>query len=698
MSECTGLGRAGPGCADAREAGSKIHRRSRMIERWYINYYNNKLGHDSRSRCVLACQGGERLDQPRWGWAGRWSELVAAAPADIAGSLLSHHRQRFADLALGPEQVMAWEELIHVCQATLAVAVEQHPELAQALIAFEYELWGEAGRRCDVVLVLPTGHVLVIEFKVADDLRLADLDQVVGYARDLKGYQSNSHHLAVDAMLVLTKAPAALVPPPTHAAVLIDRPADRRLAKVIRWAQRCLAQPVQAIDPLQWLDGDYEPLPVLIKAAADIFARNPLPQIRTIKESHIPELLTWLDSLIERAAAQQEHYLVLITGRPGAGKTLVGLECVARQNGRNYPANYISGNGPLVAVLQDCLERLGADAKAMIRGMYEFKRDTVGRKRWPYYPRVFVFDEGQRAWVEVNDFHGTEIQLLIEVASRAPWGVVIGLLGEGQEIWKKEDGSIQKWLQDFEQSDRRDARWQVFAPEGKVVATETVHTKPFLHLHTTVRAKQTLHLHRWVNALLEDVPPADVSAHAERLHTQGFPVYVTDNRQAAEAYVRYRYQASGKLFGWVASSQSKDSDRNPHGLPQIERPRTFLAKRVYGRWYNDGECRLLKQACSEFGCQGLELDFALVYWGRDLQWTGSGWHVPPGTRSKTGKPVEHTLNVYRVLLTRAREGMVIYCPNAATAARLRACGVADLVEAQELTRAMAEAAAARLES
>ena len=623
-----------------------------------------------------------------WGWAGRLSDFAELAESDWLDSLRQHHRARLRELLLGPEQIRAWQNAFPLLQASARELVRARADLAGALIAFEYELPGEAGRRPDVVLVLQTGHLIVVECKDRSTALVSDLDQVTAYTRDLTEYHSASHGLHPHSILALTKT-KPLAKPVIRQGVLVDWPADGRLQGLESLVLKVAGEAMGSIVPQDWLHGEYAPLPSLIRAAVETFRRHPLPRIKSVQASRIPQILDWLGALVVEMQKQHQQALVIISGTPGSGKTLIGLQAVVDQADRGVKSLYVSGNAPLVAVLQDALDRLSTDrpARSLIRGMMEIKRYATRSLR--HAPAEFyVFDEGQRAWTTVTDYPGSEIQLLIDVASRRDWGVVVTLLGVGQEIWQKEQGDLATWVRDFLASNRHGRHWNVYAAEdlsnmvgaGALFDVE-LHQNQDLHLDRSLRSKQILDLHQWIDLLLSDMPAAAARPFATALHEKGFPIYVTQHRALAEQYVRGLYEEmSEKSYGWVASSQSTTRLEGPHVLPLLKTRFMSENARVYGGWFNSPHddphsCRSLHEAAKEFSCQGLELDFVLLQWGMDLLWRGTEWHIPAGTRRRSEHPREHTFNAYRVLLSRAREGFVVLCHDAATIERLQGCGV-----------------------
>jgi hypothetical protein len=389
------------------------------------------------------------------------------------------------------------------------------------------------------------------------------------------------------------------------------------------------------------------------------------------------------------------RHLVLVTGVPGAGKTLVGLRtvhahflddlAVPRANGRpTAPAVFLSGNGPLVEVLQYELRRAGGGGKVFVRGVKDYVKQYSTRPGLVPPEHVLVFDEAQRAFdaEQVREKHlstpgfqagKSEPEHFIDFACRIPeWCVVVGLIGSGQEIHVGEEAGLIQWLQAIEGA-KDPAAWQIHAPSsvcsqlgGHVVG---IKASDQLSLDKEIRFHLASDLHGFVEQLLAGKPAADLALLVARLEEHGYHLRITRDLEAGKRYLRERYGENQEArFGLVASS--KDRDLVNFGVSN-DYPST---KRVrFGPWYSDDEddgerrsCRHLSDCVTEFGAQGLELDSCLLAWGTDLLWDGCKWSNARARGYRPGAhvrdPLQLRLNAYRVLLTRGRDGTVVCVP------------------------------------
>jgi len=395
---------------------------------------------------------------------------------------------------------------------------------------------------------------------------------------------------------------------------------------------------------------------------------------------------------VHQAAREQSRNLVLVTGVPGAGKTLVGLRVVhshflddlatPRSSGdTTAPAVFLSGNGPLVEVLQYELRDAGGDGKAFVRGVKDYVK-TYSRSKSAVPPEhVLVFDEAQRAWDEhqmAEKHRGTggrsEPDQLIEFAERIPgWCVIVGLVGGGQEIHVGEEAGLGQWAKAIRKASDP-SRWRIYGPSrtesqltdrGPVVFS----SKETLNLDREIRFHMAQHLHRFVGALLDAVPANELQPIAAELEAQGYHLRITRVLDEAKQYLRERYSENRDArFGLLASSKDKC-------LPCFGVPNEYQATKVLkiGPWYADAEdapralsCRHLSTCVTEFAAQGLELDASLVAWGTDLRLDGTKWTNAAARGYKRGAqirdPFRLRVNSYRVLLTRGRDGVVVFVP------------------------------------
>jgi hypothetical protein len=238
--------------------------------------------------------------------------------------------------------------------------------------------------------------------------------------------------------------------------------------------------------------------------------------------------------------------------------------------------------------------------------------------------------------------------------------MLVGLIGEGQEIHLGEEGGLKLWSDAIAASG---GEWTIHCPThiANLFPGQRVLADDALELTKTLRSHVAGDLHEWVKALLAGNLPA-ASTIADSMQRADYNLYVTRDLDEAKRYVRSRYETEeDKRFGLLGSSKAKN-------LPIFGMNTSFQSTRGFrpGPWYNDPRtslrscCQLLEVA-TEFSCQGLELDFPIVGWDTDLIWDGREWFAKSG-RTKAHDARQLRLNSYRVLLTRGRDGMVIFVP------------------------------------
>ncbi|MBL9119947.1 MAG: DUF2075 domain-containing protein [Phycisphaerae bacterium] len=400
-------------------------------------------------------------------------------------------------------------------------------------------------------------------------------------------------------------------------------------------------------------------------------------------------------SIVHQAARTKSRRLILLSGVPGSGKTLVGLQlvhahflddlAVARNVGKpTAPAVFLSGNAPLVEVLQYELAGAGGDGKAFVRGVKDYLRTYASKKHAIPPQHVLVFDEAQRAWDAdyVAEKHGglmqSEPELFIELAERAPdWCVVLGLVGSGQEIHMGEEGGLRQWTEAISRSPRRD-EWVVHASatvlSGLGDAEVAQQCAEELTLTAELRFHLTRDVHAFVAALVEYGDHARCADLARTLEENGYSLRMVRELEVGQQYLRDRFSNDPEArFGIVASSRDRD----------LKRFRVYndfqSTKRIrVGRWFGASEttggrdsCCSFEQCVTEFQCQGLELDAALVAWGTDLRRVDGEWSIEGASkymrkgRASVKDPHRLRVNAYRVLLTRGRNATVIFVPQLA---------------------------------
>ena len=676
--------------------------------------------------------------------------LNAAFYADsVAAFLRASDDEVYAPLAsphgytLAPEQLSAWRLQLPVLRAALAdFAARAAADSAAPApwIHLEFDI-PRLGRRVDAVLVTSTA-VIPIEFKVgAKKFQQADYEQAWDYGLDLKNFHAPSHAAAIFPILCATEAPksdrrwkpphADGVRPPLccnrpglgPAIALAEKegrerfpldttsgscsvghgtPNDRKIAPV-------------PLFPSTWGTGSYSPTPTIIEAARSLYARHTVHDITRSDAGAVNLAVTnaAVERIIAGARERRRKAIVFVTGVPGAGKTLVGLNVATRHGSRDDAAHavFLSGNGPLVAVLREALARDDLDrakltdprarigtsrtaVRAFIQNIHHF-RDATLRDRSAPADHVVVFDEAQRAWDArqlasfmkrkkgLPGFTQTEPELLIGAMERhADWAVVVCLVGGGQEINTGEAG-ISAWLDGVR---TLFASWDVFISphltdseyaasgalerlSGSRAGAARATFEPALHLATWMRSFRAEHLSRFVKALLDGEAELGRELFAEfRDH---YPIVLTRSMRAARRWIR-RQRRGTERAGLVASSSAQRL--KPHAIDirvNIDPVHWFLSPPRDTR-----SSLYLEDAATEFQVQGLELDWTIVTWDADLRWRGSDWsfHSFRGAKWTDVKKPErrqYLKNAYRVLLTRARQGMVIFVPPGAKRDRAR---------------------------
>lgn len=614
-------------------------------------------------------------DRARYGWESSFDNFRDTPPREV--------RERLAKFVVdaSPEQIKAWDASIPPLQSEVSEVLIRDTLAKQYSAILEYELPMES-RRPDVILLVGAG-VMVIELKGKLDASQADLDQAAAYARDLRNYHRECADREVVPVLVPTRARGyQSVQDGVH--VTGPDALDALVAKIVD-AKR---EPV--IDRAAFLsDSAYCPLPTIVEAARELLASGTLRTIERARAATQPAIEE-ISRIVHQAAMTKSRHLILLTGVPGAGKTLVGLQtvharylddlAVEREGGKSTtPAVFLSGNGPLVEVLQYEMKSVG-DGKTFVRGVKEYVKRYSSKRSLIPPEHVLVFDEAQRAFdtdkmreSHKNDHARSEPEEFISFADRIPdWCVVVGLIGSGQEIHVGEEAGLAQWRTAVEASDKRSA-WTIHAPPA-VAGLFRDSAVPFenrsaLNLDVELRFHQAKDLHKWVAELLAGTETSTLAEMGARLNADGFHLRITRSLETAKNYLRERYSDDRQArFGLIASSKDKD-------LVNFGVLNDFQStKRVkFGPWYGDDEhdyagrsCRRLDTCVTEFGAQGLELDSALLAWGTDLVRNGGKWsnsHARGYLKSARVKdPFQLRVNAYRVLLTRGRNGTVIFIP------------------------------------
>jgi hypothetical protein len=627
------------------------------------------------------------------------SAYYAASSADFRSASVSTvigQLTRAGAFAVEPSQVRAWEREVEILKRVFA-DVEGH-------LFLEF-IVPRLGTRIDAV-VLAGAALIPIEFKVgAAQFLRDDVDQAWDYALDLKNFHRGSHAARIFPILVATDATSSDIEwgPMHQDGVYPPRRVNADTLPKAVLSARAMASG-EPLDGTRWGAEPYQPTPTIVQAARALYARHSVEAISRSDASakNLGETSRTVEQVI--SAAQQEGWkaIVFVTGVPGAGKTLVGLNIATRHRRsiEEDPAHavFLSGNGPLVKVLHEALTRdevarLRAEGtrtrkgdveqrvKPFIQNVHHF-RDAGLRSVEAPVDHVVVFDEAQRAWNQnktarfmksrkgIADFRQSEPEFQLSYMNRRPdWAVAVCLVGGGQEIHDGEAG-IQAWL---DAARIHFPEWRIFISSrltdseyGAGEAINALRGRPHvewrddLHLSVSMRSFRAERVSDFVKAVLDrDVRTARELYGALRPR---YPLVITRDLQRAKSWVRAQARGTER-FGLVASSQAERL--KPHAIDvraTIDPVHWFLDDRQDTR-----SSFYLEDAATEFQVQGLELDWICATWDADLrmcdgEWLHRKFHGKQWKRVNDVAARRYLVNAYRVLLTRARQGMAIFVP------------------------------------
>lgn len=592
----------------------------------------------------------------KWGWAGTLLDLARGEAAEMVVLLAEHYRGLNSEEP-SSSHIQAWRSSITAAGLAARWLAEKRPESASWHVVFEYELPRERGRRPDMVL-LAGDTIVIVEFKGYAEAMPAHVDQVEAYVRDLGDYHAGSHGRRIVPVLCLTASRRPIVQDGETIITSGDHLGEALMMATARAAAS------NSVIPEVWLNADYQPLPSLVNAARIIFEHEDLPHIRRAESAGIPETIAVLDRVADRARADGESHLVLVTGVPGAGKTLVGLQFVYESHfgeTDGQQAVFLSGNGPLVKVLQYTLK-----SRVFVQDVLGFLRSYGGTRAALPTEHIWVFDEAQRAFdaemaQEKRGEPISEPEDFLRLGERLDsWALMVGLIGEGQEINRGEEAGIAQWNDALGVMEKP---WAVHCPPSLADVfsnASSVDVEPSLSLDTTLRSHRAEQIHEWVSLLL-DGRLNECKTLSLVFISQGFEMYVTRDIEAARLYVRERYAGmQDARYGLLASSKARNL--LDYGFMNEYQ---FTKNMRVGPWFADDpsssySCCAMRDTATEFQCQGLELDMPIIGWGHDLWWTGAIWDC--STKYKVKNPRQIRLNAYRVLLTRGRDGIIVFVP------------------------------------
>ncbi len=592
--------------------------------------------------------------------------------------------------ALEEQQRRAWLQQISILKASLA-------SRPNGRIFLEFYI-PRMGKRADAILI-EKNIIFVIEFKVgATGYTSAAFEQAEDYAVDLKNFHDGSHTAPIVPVLVATNAESRPMPEIKFAADLVASPVGTNKTDLGALIDTiCSARTFPSLNIEGWMAQGYKPTPTIVQAAEVLYRTHSVIDISRSDAGakNLQETSASVSSVIDGARQTGKKAICFVTGVPGSGKTLAGLNIATRRSVDHVDehAVFLSGNGPLVDVLREALARdkvaregvLKKDAqrevRSFIQNIHHFRDDFVGNIDVPL-EKVVVFDEAQRAWTRKqaasfmhrkrgqHDFNMSEPEFLISVMDRHPdWCTVVCLVGGGQEINTGEAG-ISEWINSLEVGF---PDWEVYIssrmglPEygsssqvKHFLTSPRVHSDEYLHLAVSMRSFRAEALSHVIGYIIDNEPEAARATYKEI--EAAYPIYLTRDLAVAKAWLRGKARGTER-FGLVASSGAQRL--RPEGIhikAKIEPVNWFLNDRsdVRSSYY-------LEDVASEFAVQGLELDWVGACWDGDFHHSDGIWVYQAFEGTKWQSMIDESRrlylkNAYRVLLTRARQGMILFVP------------------------------------
>lgn len=587
-------------------------------------------------------------------------------------------------------QKNTWNREIEILKRELSQLLDGH-------IIFEYTI-PRIGNRIDNIVIYK-GIIFLLEFKVGEKKYPSyAIEQVTDYAFDLSCFHKESHNRLLVPILISTKAHSVKQEIRISKDNVLETICcnEYEIAKYITEVSLKFIQ--DEIIPDDWINSLYMPTPTIIEAAQALYLGHNVEDISRNDASakNLNQTTKAINKIIDYSKAHNRKSICFITGVPGAGKTLAGLNiAVERQKiAEDEHAVFLSGNGPLVDVLQEALARDDAKrnhisrkeasrkVKEFIQIIHHFRDDAISVDT-PPVEKVAIFDEAQRAWDEQNlndfmkkkkhieDFNMSEPEFLISILNRHnDWATIICLIGGGQEINKGESAGIYGW---FDSLRNNYPNWDIYVSDkitddeyskghnfAEMTKNMNVNIIEDLHLAVSLRSFRSENVSNFVKALLD----VDIDT-AKRLYEQfnnDYPVFVTRNLHKAKLWVRSQAKGSQR-YGLTASS----------GAKRLRKYGIWVQNKIEAtNWFLNGKNDVrssfhLEETATEFDIQGLELDWTIVCWDADLRFeNGDFKHLKfVGTKWQNIKSADNILylkNAYRVLLTRARQGFVIFVP------------------------------------
>lgn len=593
-------------------------------------------------------------------------------------------------------QNKSWKQQIEILKKSLVGL--------PGMIYFEFSI-PRMGKRVDCILIIQN-IVFVIEFKVGEKEYLsANYDQVWDYALDLKNFHKPSQSAVLVPILLATEAKdlAIQIIETSHEDQLI-KPLKANKINLCEVIKHCLIylNNDSDINGDEYIKGSYSPTPTIIEAAVSMYKNHSVDEItrRDADAKNLTDTTNSVSKIIEYAQTKKKKVICFVTGVPGAGKTLVGLNIATKHLDKEQATTsvFLSGNGPLVAILQEALTRdkvqqekekgnritkssAREGVKAFIQIIHHYRDAYLIDPNAPY-DHVAIFDEAQRAWNKeqtINfmrrkknqpDFKYSEPEYLISCLDRhKDWAVIVCLVGGGQEINTGEAG-ISEWLYAIKDSfpnwevcispNLTDSEYNAVEAIAEVESTCVAKYDSNLHLSVSMRSYRAENVSLFIKQIL-DINTFEAKETLSKI-SNNYPIVLTRNVETAKKWLREKARGSER-YGIIVSSQAY----RLKPLAMDVRVETDPVHWFLGEKDDVRSSYYLEDVATEFQVQGLELDWACVTWDGDFRYSDDGWKTYSfvGNKWQNINKEERKLylkNAYRVLLTRARQGLVIVVP------------------------------------
>lgn len=672
---------------------------------------------------------------PRCLFISEFDEFRSLESSFILGKLVSSYHGSALTTTLE-----AWENEINILKNVL-VKLEGNGQ-----IIFEYDI-PRLGKRIDCVL-LYRGIIFVLEFKIGEKQILEnDVDQVFDYALDLKNFHKLSEDKIIVPLLIATKYERK------STEIKMSVYDDKVINPLVTGEKGILNLINQVINKFpteeeinkNWVISPYAPTPTIIEAAKRLYENHSVTDITRHEADNVStdQTINYILDVINKSKTNKEKSILFVTGVPGAGKTLVGLDVAVKQTYKDGTkplkdegAVYLSGNGPLVAVLnealaQDNYQKCKAnkenkkltdsrrEVSKFIQIIHRYRDNMLAKIKNPVengvleidpskaikleesgyseVEHVAIFDEAQRSWtherlanylkrggtygnkLKVPNFPLSEAAFLIwSLDQREDWATIVCLVGGGQEINTGEAG-ISEWIKALNTNFKH---WKVYISprltepeyaEGKVDEllkdNKNVTYSPSLHLNVSLRSFRAEKLSSFVHALLS-LEGTKASELYKEIKDK-YPIVLTRSMDKAKTWLHNKVRGNERTGVLITKESARYKPLGIHILPSNDENTVhwFLEDKIDTRSSN-----YLEDAATEIQVQGLELDYTCLLWDADMRYEKGKWHFYkydgktkwveqlPTSENKE-ELIKYMLNAYRVLLTRARMGMVICVPN-----------------------------------